>query len=138
MAGPRSSTFSGIWFDKENARVDLYNGVGGASDPVRGLSFDGTTVTTPGAITVTAGGLTVTSGDVTVTADDVHVPLGFVNLGTAGTFATTQGVGIVKFGGTSLTGVAPAGAITTACAIFASDTVMRKIIAASTVSNIET
>lgn len=82
--------------------------------------------------TMTAGtGLTVTTGHATVSA-------GNVVLGNPGAFATTQAVAAVKMGGSSLSGVAPVGAITTSAAIFASDTVVRKIIADGTASNVET
>lgn len=63
---------------------------------------------------------------------------GNVNLGNAGAFATTQPVGAVVMGGTSLSGIAPVGAITTAGGVFASDTVVRKILADGTASNVET
>lgn len=63
-----------------------------------------------------------------------------VRIGAPPAFATTQPRGAVIMGGTTSprTGVAPAGAITTSGAIFASDTVVRKIIADGTASNVET
>lgn len=47
MADPRSSKFRGIWYDAENDRVGLYYGTGGASDPLRGLSYDGSVIRMP-------------------------------------------------------------------------------------------
>ena len=57
-----------------------------------------------------------------------------LTMGTQANFGTTQPTNAIVFQG----GTAPAGAITTSSAIFASTTVMRKIIADGTVSNIET
>lgn len=58
-----------------------------------------------------------------------------LNFGTvAPAFGTTQGTNVAIFEG----GTAPAGTLATSSAIFASTTVMRKIIADGTVSNIET
>lgn len=88
------------------------------------LAITGATTTTT---TVTAGtGLTVTTGDSAVTA-------GNVRLGAISTFASTEPTSayVMK------QGTAPAGAITTSGGIFSSATVVRKIIAGSTVSNIE-
>lgn len=74
----------------------------------------------------------------TLTGNAFRAPTGNVALGNPGAFATTQPQGAVIMGGTSLGGVAPVGAIATSAGIFASDTVVRKIIAAGTVSNVET
>lgn len=99
------------------------------------------TTTIASTTTMTAGtGLTVTTGNATLSAAAAEfvAAAGNVRIGNPGAFATTQPQGAVIMGGSSLSGIAPAGAITTAGAIFASDTVVRKIIAASTVSNVET
>lgn len=89
-----------------------------------------------GAITGTLG---VTAGtDLQATAGHVLVPAGDVKLGTATAFASTQPVAAVVMGGTSKAGIAPVGAIATCGGIFASDTVVRKIIADGTASNVET
>jgi hypothetical protein len=90
-----------------------------------------TTVT--GALTATAG-VTSTTGNSTVTAGDVRVTAGNVRLGVVSTFATTEPTSAVVM----KAGTAPAGAITTSAGIFASSTVVRKIIADGTVSNVET
>ena len=55
-------------------------------------------------------------------------------LGTAAAFATTQPTNTLQM----KVGTAPAGAVTTSNAIFSSSTVVRKIIADGTVSNVET
>lgn len=71
-----------------------------------------------------------------VAATAVAIANGIVKLtlGTVSTFGTTQPTNALVF----RSGTAPAGAITTASALFATDTVLQKIIAAGTVSNVET
>ena len=56
--------------------------------------------------------------------------IGNYRAGTISTFASTEPTNAIVF----KTGTAPAGAITTSSAIFANDTVLRKIIASGTVS----
>lgn len=83
---------------------------------------------------------TTTSSSITstLTGNAFVAATGNVAIGNPGAFATTQPQGAVIMGGSSLGGIAPVGAITTAGAVFASDTVVRKIIAAGTASNVET
>ena len=57
-----------------------------------------------------------------------------LEIGNSQAFGTTQGTNEVVF----QSGTAPVGTLTTGCAIFTDGTVMRKIIAANTASNIET
>ena len=85
-----------------------------------------------GGLTVTAGGLTVTAGDCTTTAGDMHVVAQNFYLGAETAFGTTEPTSAMIF----KEGTAPAGAIATSSALFSSATVLRKIIAASTVSNV--
>lgn len=87
-----------------------------------------------------AAGVTVTTGNVVLsgTAARFSAATGNVYLGNPGAFATTQPQGAVVMGGSSLGGIAPVGAIATSGAIFASDTVVMKIIAAGTATNVET
>jgi len=85
-----------------------------------------------GGLTVTAGGLTVTAGDLTTTAGDMHVVAENFYLGAETAFDTTEPTSAMIF----KAGTAPVGAIATSSALFASATVLRKIIAASTVSNV--
>ena len=130
---PLSSKHSGWFNDAKNSRLEAYylgNKIAEAS----------TTVFTPtGALstgtTITAGtGLTVTTGNSTVTAGDLRITAGNLRLGAVETFVTTEPTSAVVM----KTGTAPAGAITTSGGIFSSATVVRKIIAAGTVSNVET
>jgi hypothetical protein len=89
-----------------------------------------------GSVTATT---TVVGGtDVQATAGHFLAPAGDVKLGTATAFGTTQPVAAVVMGGTSKGGTAPVGAIATCGGVFASDTVVRKIIADGTASNVET
>ena len=103
------------------------------------FDFDGNDLTVTPATTF-ATTVTQTLGSKTLSAAGAAfiATSGNVSLGNPGAFATTQPRGAVIMGGTSLNGIAPAGAITTAGAVFASDTAVRKIIAANTVSNIQT
>lgn len=57
-----------------------------------------------------------------------------VTLGTVSAFGTNEGTNVIVF----RSGTAPAGAITTASGLFASATVLRKIIADGTVSDVQT
>lgn len=133
-----SGTHNGWRFDRGNSRLDFYyrgTRVGHAN--ATGLTSAGT-LTIDGASTLT-GAVTATSSVTSnLTGNAFIAPTGNVALGNPGAFATTQPQGAVVMGGSSLSGIAPVGAITTAGAVFASDTVVRKIIAAGTASNVET
>ena len=83
-------------------------------------------------LTITAGGATVTAGDLTVTAGDAHVVAQNLYMGAETAFGTTEPTSAIIF----KEGTAPAGAITTSSALFASSSVLRKIIANGTVSNV--
>ena len=78
-------------------------------------------------------GLTITAGDLTVTAGDAHVTAQNLYMGAETAFATTEPTSAIIF----KAGTAAAGAIVTSSALFASSTVLRKIIADGTVSNVE-
>lgn len=130
---PLSGRHTGWFRDNLNSRLEIYylgTKVGEASS----------TVFTPtGALsastTITAGtGLTVTTGNTTVTAGDVRITAGNERLGAVAAFATTEPTSAVVM----KQGTAPAGAITTSGGLFSSATVVRKIIADGTVSNVET
>lgn len=124
MAVP-SSKHRGWAYDSAGRLRALYNGTEVFDFDADDLAF---------SVAVTSSS-TFTS---TLTGNAFVAATGNVALGNPGAFATTQPQGAVIMGGTSLGGVAPAGAIATAGGIFASDTVVRKIIAAGTVSNVET
>lgn len=68
------------------------------------------------------------------TTGDVRIVAGNLRLGAISTFGTTEPTSAVVM----KAGTAPAGAITTSGGLFSSATVVQKIIAAGTVSNVET
>lgn len=132
-----SATHNGWRWDPANTRLDFYyRGTRVGHINASGVSFVGTMAAT-GALS----GTTITgTGDISTSGagSDFISPAGNVQIGNPGAFGTTQPQGAVVMGGSSLSGIAPAGAITTAGAVFASDTVVRKIIANGTASNVET
>ena len=134
--GPR---YTGWWKDPVNNRLSFYyNGtrVGHIASAV--LSVVGSiaaSTSIASTTTMTAGtGLTVTTGNGVITAGDARVTAGNVRLGAVEAFATTEPTSALVM----KAGTAPAGAITTSGGIFSSATVVQKIIAAGTVSNVET
>jgi ethanolamine utilization microcompartment shell protein EutS len=134
MADPISSRYAGIRINRPNNRVEIWEGNGGASDPVEVARFDATNGQSVrvGGLTVVTGGLTVTAGGATVTAGDCAITAGNIRMGPINSFGTTEPTQTAVFEA----GTAPAGAITTSSAVFASSTVLRKIIADGTVSNV--
>ena len=112
----------GFRWDQGNSRLEVQ------VDGTIAARFDDT-----GAyLTVPAGGITVTAGDLTVTAGDAHIVAENLYMGTSGDFASTEPTSAIIF----QSGTAPAGAIVTASALFANDTVLRKIVAGGTISNV--
>lgn len=125
-----SGRLRGWKYDHANSNLEVWvNGtnVGTWDDATNDL------VLRTNGLTITAGGATVTAGDLTVTAGDAHVVAQNLYMGAETAFATTEPTSAIIF----KAGTAPAGAIVTSSAIFASATVMRKIIANGTVSNID-
>src|SRR3990167_8812933 len=102
-------TLRGWWNDQINARlVAVYNGT-------EIFDFDGNDIAVSQTLTSSAALVSSLTGNAFVAAT------GNVALGNPGAFATTQPQGAVIMGGTTLSGIAPVGAITTAGAVFASD-----------------
>ena len=127
-----SSRHRGWLFDATNGRLAaVYNGT-------EIFDYDGNDFTVTQAATLSAAVTAAGAITSSVVGHALVAATGNVSLGNPGAFATTQPQGAVVMGGSSLGGIAPVGAITTAGAVFASDTVCRKIIAAGTASNIET
>ena len=131
MAAPRSNTYRGWYNDAENSTLDLYIGYGGASDPAEAATFTSSAATFAGTVTA-ASGVTVTAGDLTVTAGDSHVVAQNLYMGAETAFGTTEPTSAVVF----KQGTAFAGAITTSSGIQSNGTLLRKIIADGTVSNV--
>ncbi len=113
-----SSLHTGWHFDRANTRVDVYY------QGTRAGHFNASGQTLTGTLDAN-GNIASTTGDLRITAGNVR--LGAVNA--FGTTEPTQGIVIES-------GTAPAGAVTTSSGVFASDTVLRKIIADGTVSNV--
>lgn len=128
------STIENGWnYDPANSRLDFYyRGTRAGHINATGLTTVGTLAA---ATTVTAGtGASVTTGNLTTVAGDERITAGNLRLGVVSAFATTQPTSAVVM----KEGTAPAGAITTSGGIFSSATVVRKIIADGTASNVET
>ena len=119
-------THKGWWNDQINGRiVAVYNGT-------EIFDFDGNDIAVSQTLTSSAALISSLTGSAFVAAT------GNVAIGNPGVFATTQPQGAVIMGGSSLSGIAPVGAITTAGAVFASDTAVMKIVAGGTANSIET
>ena len=129
--GP-SGTRRGWAFDRTNGRlVAVYN-------DTEIFDFDGNDLTVTQATTF-SGATTLTGAQtltgVTSHSAEVRIANGFnLRIGTISAFVTTEPTHAVVM----KTGTAFAGAITTSGGIQSTDTVLTKIIAAGTVSNIET
>ncbi len=122
----------GWFFDQVNNRLKaIFNGT-------TILDFDGDDIAVSQALVSTAAVSTSSTITGTGTGSKLIAPTGNVALGAPAAFATTQPQGAVIMGGTSKSGIAPVGAVATSGAVFASDTVVRKIIADGTASNVET
>ena len=122
-----SSTHKGWLNDRANSRLAaVYNGT-------EVFDFDADDMAIALALT-TALGQTATTGNITATAGDVRVTAGNVRLGAVSAFATTEPTSAIVF----KQGTEFAGAVATSGGLMSSATVVRKIIAAGTVSNVET
>lgn len=114
-----TETTVGQW----NASVIVFTAAGG--------------MTVTGALTATgllaSAGLS-SSSLIVASASDVRVTAGNFRAGAVSAFATTEPTSALVM----KQGTAPAGAITTSGGIFSNGTVVQKIIAAGTVSNVET
>lgn len=121
----------GWFYDQVNARLAaVFNGT-------EVFDFDANDMIITPATTVTglltaSAAMTATTGNITATAGDVRVTAGNVRLGTVSAFGTTEPTAWVV----CRSATQPAGAITTASGIGSNDTVVRKIIADGTVSNV--
>ncbi len=123
---PSGNNHTGWYRDGVNGILEWYTSgtkVGQAS---------GTTVTYVGTTAATA--ITASTGNVTATLGDIAALAGNLKLNSPGAFSSTQPVGAAIF----MVGTAPAGTITTGGGIFTDGTTMKKIIAANTVSDIQT
>jgi len=117
-------------WDGANSRLDV--DVDGTTVARFNDATNDLTLTTNG-LGVTAGGVGITAGDLTVTAGDAHVVAANLYMGAETAFATTEPTSAIIF----KQGTQAAGAIVTSTALMANATVLRKIIADGTISNVE-
>ena len=117
-------------WDGANSRLDV--DVDGTTVARFNDATNDLTLTTNG-LGVTAGGIGITAGDLTVTAGDAHVVAQNLYMGAETAFATTEPTSAIIF----KQGTQAAGAIVTSTALMANATVLRKIIADGTISNVE-
>lgn len=137
--GDASQTHGGWKRNTADGRLDFYyEGTRVGHIDATGLTtaalIEATTTVAAGT-TVTGGtGVIATTGNVLATAGDLRATVGNVRLGVVSTFGTTQPTSaVVMKAGTEF-----AGAITTSGGLMSSATVVRKVIADGTVSNVET
>ena len=128
-----SSTHRGWLYDAVNARLGaVYNGTEAFDFDANDMAV-AVALTAALGVTATTGGLTATAGGVTATAGDLIGTAGNLRLGAISAFATTEPTSAVVM----KQGTAPVGAITTSGGIFSDGTVVKKIIANGTASNVE-
>ena len=125
-----SGRMRGWKYDHEDSHLEVW--VNGTTVGVWDDANNDLVLPTNG-LTVTAGGATVTAGDLTVTAGDAHVVAQNLYMGAETAFATTEPTSAIIF----KQGTQAAGAIVTSTALMANATVLRKIIADGTISNVE-
>ena len=125
-----SGTHNGWYWDRANGRLYFYY----RGTSVGYIDATGLTATLEATSTVTAGtGATTTTGNNVNSAGDERITAGNLRLGAVAAFGTTEPTSAVVM----KTGTAPVGAVTTSGGVFSSTTVVRKIIAAGTVTNVE-
>lgn len=128
-----SGLHNGWRWDNQNARLDMYyRGTRVGSLDVN--SFDLVMATNVTGLMTASTGVTATTGNVTATAGDLRITAGNARLGVVSTFVTTEPTSAIVF----KAGTEFAGAITTSGGLMSSATVVRKIIADGTASNVET
>jgi hypothetical protein len=127
-----SGKHNGWNWDRTNGRLDFYY-QGTRVGHITAAGLTSATALASGT-TMQCTTLGITSGNHTVTAGDARITGGNLRLGGVSAFANTEPTSAVVM----KVGTAPAGAITTSGGVFSSSTVVQKIIAVSTVSNIET
>lgn len=133
LNAPASKRYNGWYRDQVNGVLEWYhNGtkIGQANGAT--VTWSGASAAT--ALTASTGDITATAGHLVATAGDLKVTAGNVRLGVISAFATTEPTSAVVM----KAGTAPSGAITTSGGIFTDGTTVKKIIAAGTVSDVQT
>lgn len=129
----QSGSESGFDWDSANSRLDVWYR-GSRAGSLTGTSFTGVLGLSSGTTITATTGLTVTTGNSVNTAGDERITAGNLRLGAVETFVTTQPTSAIVM----KAGTAPDGAVTTSGAIFTDGTTVKKMIAAGTVSDIQT
>ena len=96
------------------------------------IAWDGDSLEVTSSDTNFSAAVTLTTGDLTVTAGDAHVTAENLYLGAETAFATTEPTSAIIF----KQGTAFAGAIGTSSGIQSNGTLLRKVIADGTLSNV--
>jgi hypothetical protein len=124
--------YSGWYYDAKNDILEMYHkGTKVADANGSAFTLSGNFVAGGGALTPTT---IVASGQISNSAGDIRSAAGNLRLGVVSAFGTTEPTSAVVM----KQGTAPVGAITTSGGVFSDGTVVKKIIAAGTVSNVET
>lgn len=129
-----SSTHKGWLNDRTNSRLAaVYNSTEVFDFDANDMAI-AVALTTALGQTATTGDITATAGNLVATAGDLRVTAGNARLGAVSAFGTTEPTSAIVF----KSGTEFAGAVATSGGLMSSDTVVRKIIANGTVSNVET
>lgn len=129
-----SSTHKGWLNDRTNSRLAaVYNATEVFDFDANDMAI-AVALTTALGQTATTGDITATAGNLVATAGDLRVTAGNARLGAVSAFGTTEPTSAIVF----KQGTEFAGAIATSGGLMSNATVVRKIIAAGTVSNVET
>tara|TARA_Y100000310_G_C20663561_1_gene806176 strand:+ start:232 stop:633 length:402 start_codon:yes stop_codon:yes gene_type:complete len=128
-----SSIHNGWRWDPANTRLDFYYR-GTRVGHINATAFNTTQGITAdtGGVTATAGDVTSTAANVVATAGDVRATVGNYRAGPVNAFATTEPTQAAVYEA----GTPPAGAVTTSSAVWSSATVLRKLDADGTASNV--
>lgn len=129
-----SSTHKGWLNDRTNSRLAaVYNSTEVFDFDANDMAI-AVALTTALGQTATTGDITATAGNLVATAGDLRVTAGNARLGAVSAFGTTEPTSAIVF----KSGTEFAGAVATSGGLMSSATVVRKIIANGTVSNVET
>lgn len=127
IATSKSKRHNGWFYDQVNGRLAaVFNGT-------EVFDFDANDLAIAQATAIT-GGATVLTGNLTITAGDQRNTAGNNRLGAVSAFGTTEPVSATVW----KAGTAPAGSVATSGGIFTDGTTVKKIIAAGTVSDVQT
>ena len=133
MANPVSPVHNGWHYSDDDARLNFYYR-GTRAGHVTATTFVGVGSAAATTTVTTATGSGVTTGHTINTAGDFRGTAGNLRLGAVAAFATTQPTSAIVM----KSGTAPEGAIATSAGLHSTNTIIQKIIADGTVSNVIT